>query len=340
MFALLVLSCSLAAAVTMFSPHAAAAAAAGIALGLGIVVLEILNSYANYSPLILLALLYLTLMAGQSRMIYIRFSRAWQLEQDREELIARLTAAHEQALAASKAKSEFLANMSHELRTPLNAIIGFSDIVRSRTFGDDTARYSQYAGFINQSGQHLLGLIGDILDLAKIEAGRKKLQQEPIDLGSLVCDEVTRVGERAAAKGISVSSNLPAALPLLHADLQSVRQILAHLLSNAVKFTPHGGKVVVAVVLNASEEIELSVSDNGVGISPEEQRFLFERFGQNNAQTTTAERGTGLGLAIVKGLVDMHHARIRLHTELGNGTHIAIIFPAESTLPNVQQRVA
>ena len=340
MFALLVLSCSLAAAVTMFSPHAATAVAAGSALGLGMIVLEFLNTYFTLSPLIVLALLYLTMMGGQSRMIYNRFGRSWQLEKDREELIARLIAAHEQAVAASKAKSEFLANMSHELRTPLNAIIGFSDIVRSRTFGDDGARYSQYAGFINQSGQHLLRLIGDILDLAKIDAGRKKLQQEPIDLGSLIADEVARAAEQAAAKGTAVSANLPAALPLLHADLQSVRQILGHLLSNAVKFTAPDGKVVVSALLNANDEIELSVSDNGVGIAPQDQPFLFERFGQNTAQITTAERGTGLGLAIVKGLVDMHRGRIRLESELGQGTHISVIFPADSTLPNLQQRVA
>jgi signal transduction histidine kinase len=284
--------------------------------------------------------LYLTMMAGQSRMIYGRFSRSWELEQDREELIARLTAAHEQAVAASKAKSEFLANMSHELRTPLNAIIGFSDIVRSRTFGEDAARYSQYAGFINQSGQHLLRLIGDILDLAKIDAGRKKLQQEPIDLGSLVGDEVARAAEQAAEKGTTVSANLPPALPLLHADLQSVRQILAHLLSNAVKFTPPGGKIAVSALLNANDEVELSVSDNGLGIAPQDQPFLFERFGQTSPQITRAERGTGLGLAIVKGLVDMHRGRIRLESELGQGTHITVIFPADSTLPNLQQRVA
>ena len=339
-FPLLILSCSLAAAVTMFSPHAATAAATGIALGLAIVLLEILNSYFTFSPLIVLALLYLTMMAGQSRMIYGRFSRSWELEQDREELIARLTAAHEQAVAASKAKSEFLANMSHELRTPLNAIIGFSDIVRSRTFGEDAARYSQYAGFINQSGQHLLRLIGDILDLAKIDAGRKKLQQEPIDLGSLIGDEVARAAEQAAEKGTTVSASLPPALPLLHADLQSVRQILAHLLSNAVKFTPPGGKIAVSALLNANDEVELSVSDNGLGIAPQDQPFLFERFGQTSPQITRAERGTGLGLAIVKGLVDMHRGRIRLESELGQGTHITVIFPADSTLPNLQQRVA
>jgi len=339
-FALLVLSCSLAAAVTMFSPHAATATITGIALGLGIIQLEVLNTYYTYSPLIVLALLYMTMMAVQSRMIYARFNRSWELEHDREELIARLTAAHGQTLAASKAKSEFLANMSHELRTPLNAIIGFSDIVRCRTFGDDTARYSQYAGFINQSGHHLLKLIGDILDLAKIDAGKKKLQQEPIDLGSLVYDEVARVSEQASTKGTTVSIQLPAALPLLHADLQSLRQILAQLLSNAVKFTQPGGKVAVSVALNANDEIELSVSDDGVGIPPEDQAFLFDRFGQSTAQITTAERGTGLGLAIVKGLVDMHRGRIRVQSALGEGTNIAVIFPAESTLPSLQQRVA
>jgi signal transduction histidine kinase len=251
-----------------------------------------------------------------------------------------LRQAHEQAVAASRAKSEFLANMSHELRTPLNAIIGFSDIVRSKAFGDTTEKYSEYGGFIHQSGHHLLNLISDILDLAKIEAGRKTLHPEPIDVMGLVIDEARLAGESAALKGVSVAPILPRNLPLLEGDLHAVRQILSNLLSNAVKFTPSGGKIQVSVALNAAHEIELCVSDTGLGIAAEDQAHIFERFGLGQPEVTTAERGSGLGLPIVKGLVDMHQARLRLESALGQGTRITVTFPAASTLPDGKLRVA
>jgi signal transduction histidine kinase len=330
-FPLLILSCTLAAAMTMFAPHAGTAAGAALALFAAIIVLEIMNSYDTHSPLIVLALVYMAMMAVQGRMIYARFDKSWQLEQDREELIRNLRLAHEKALAASKAKSEFLANMSHELRTPLNAIIGFSDLVRTRTFGDAPERYCEYGGFIHQSGQHLLALIGGILELAKIEAGRKELQKEPIDLMGLVRDEAALAQESAAGKGLHVIPRLPRSLPLLNADLHAVRQILANLLSNAVKFTPPGGEIDVFAALNEAGEIELCVCDKGVGIAAEDQANLFNQFGRANPQVTSAQRGTGLGLPIVKGLVDMHGGRIRLQSELGEGTSITVIFPAAST---------
>ena len=340
MFSLLILSCSLAVVTTMFSPHAAAAAGAFFAIALPIFVLEFMNSYNMYSPLFTLAFLYMVLMAVQSYTIHSRFDNAWHLEQDREDLIKKLRVAHEEAVAASKAKSEFLANMSHELRTPLNAIIGFSDIVRTKAFGDKADRYSEYGGFIHQSGHLLLSLIGNILDLAKIEAGRKVLQQEPIDLMSLVLDEARLTNEKAAAKGVSVLPLLPRSLPLLRADLHAVRQILANLLSNAVKFTPEGGRIEVSVVLNAAREIELCVSDTGIGIALEDHAHLFDRFGQGRPDITTAERGSGLGLPIVKGLVDMHGGRIHLASALGQGTSVTIVFPAASTLDSPSLRVA
>jgi len=294
-----------------------------------------------------LAMLYTVLMVFQACAMHSRFLRTWRLERDREQLIETLhqakresDRAHELALLASKAKSEFLANMSHELRTPLNAIIGFSDIVRTRAFGDQPERYSEYGGFINQSGHHLLELISDILELAKIEAGRKKLHYEPIDLMSLILDEVSRAAAKGAPKGVVISADLPDTLPLLHADLHAMRQVLANLLSNAVKFTPGPGSVTASCLVNKAGEIELMVADTGIGIAEEEQAFLFERFGHLSSQITTADRGSGLGLPIVKGLVDMHRAQIRLQSTLGQGTSIAVVFPAESTLTTVQQRVA
>ena len=339
-FPLLVLSCSLAAAATMFSPHAATAASAALALSAAIIVVEFMNSYDTYSPLIMLVLVYMAMMGVQGGMIHVRFNTSWQLEQDREQLIRNLRLAHEQALAASRAKSEFLANMSHELRTPLNAIIGFSDIVKSKTFGNAVERYCEYGGFINQSGHHLLALIGDILELAKIESGRKELLQEPIDLGSLFVDEVRLAKKEAAAKNVGVAAVLPHALPLLQADLRAMRQVLANLLSNAVKFTPPGGTIEVSAALNADGGIEIRVADTGVGIAPADRAHLFDRFGQTTPEVTSAHRGSGLGLPIVKGLVDMHGGRIHVESELGEGTSVTVAFPAERTLPGGERRVA
>ncbi len=331
-FPLLILSCSLAAATTMFSPHAATAFAAAFALFAAITTLEFANSYYTYSLLIVLALVYMTMMGIQSRMIHARFHRSWQLEHDREDLIGNLRIAHERALAASRAKSEFLANMSHELRTPLNAIIGFSDIVQTRAFGNAPDRYSEYGGFINQSGHHLLAMIDDILDLAKIEAGCKKLDRAPVDLAGVVLEQVHLANARAQEKDVGVVAVLPSVCPLLNADLRAMQQILANLVSNAVKFTPPGGGIEVRVRVNEAREVELTVADTGVGIRPEELPRLFDRFGQMDPAVTTGQRGSGLGLPIVKGLVDMHGGRIRLDSQVGQGTTITVVFPAECTM--------
>jgi signal transduction histidine kinase len=329
---LLVLSCSLAAAVTMFAPHAATATGAAMALCAAITVLEFRNSYGTYSPLITLAALYMAVMVGQGGIIHLRFNKAWRLEQDRENLIKDLQFAHEGAVKASRAKSEFLANMSHELRTPLNAIIGFSDIVKTKAFGNAAERYSEYGGFINQSGHHLLAMISNILELAKIEAGRKTLYQEPVDVIGVVQDALQRAEAKATEKRVIIQSTLPRTLPLLRADMHAVQQILAHLVSNAVKFTQAGGQVEISAALTVAGEIAFTVVDTGIGIPPEDQPYVFDRFGQAVPEITTAHRGTGLGLPIVKGLADMHGARLALDSQLGEGTRVTIIFPAASTL--------
>jgi two-component system cell cycle sensor histidine kinase PleC len=347
LFGVLIIACTLAGVSMRFAPHAAAVAGPMALLSTLMIVMETIHGSTRIMALFQLTLLYTALMLFQACATHHRSNRTWRLERDRELLIDNLhraklesDRAHEQALAASKAKSEFLANMSHELRTPLNAIIGFSDLVRTRTFGDAPERYCEYGGFIHQSGQHLLALIGGILELAKIEAGRKELQKEPIDLMGLVRDEAALAQESAAGKGLHVIPRLPRSLPLLNADLHAVRQILANLLSNAVKFTPPGGEIDVFAALNEAGEIELCVCDKGVGIAAEDQANLFNQFGRANPQVTSAQRGTGLGLPIVKGLVDMHGGRIRLQSELGEGTSITVIFPAASTFDRAKLHAA
>jgi two-component system cell cycle sensor histidine kinase PleC len=339
-FALLILSCTLAAAATLFSAHLASAAAAMFAISLGIAVLELINSYYTGSPLLTLAFVYVGLMTVQCYAIHARFEKAWRLEHDREQLIKNLRVARDAAVSASRAKSEFLANMSHELRTPLNAIIGFSDIVRTKAFGDSSDKYAEYGGFIHQSGNRLLELIGDILDLARIEAGRKMLQREPVNVDDLIADELTRRSETAAARGVELVHLREHPVPLLFADLQAVRQVLDNLVSNAIKFTPKGGRVSLGASLNHQGEIALRVADTGLGIAREEQARIFDRFGSGRPEITTAQRGTGLGLQIVKGLVDMHGGRIELHSVLGEGTCVTIIFPAASTAATPVRSVA
>jgi len=347
MYGVIIVSCTLAGISVRFAPHAASAAGPMALLSLLMIVMESIHGSTRIMAFFQLTLVYTTLMLLQACAMHLRFTNTWRLERDRELLIdtlrkakAESDRAREQALAASRAKSEFLANMSHELRTPLNAIIGFSDIVKSKTFGNAVERYCEYGGFINQSGHHLLALIGDILELAKIESGRKELLQEPIDLGSLVVDEVRRAKAEAAAKNVGVAAVLPHALPLLQADLRAMRQVLANLLSNAVKFTPPGGTIEVSAALNADGGIEIRVADTGVGIAPADRAHLFDRFGQTTPEVTSAHRGSGLGLPIVKGLVDMHGGRIHVESELGEGTSITVAFPAERTLPGGERRVA
>ena len=347
LLAVLVLACTLAAASGMFAWHATAGVVSLATISAFALGIEFVSGYGKHLRLFQLLVLYVTMIVAQACMHHVRFYRSRRLEQDRELLIEDLRQAKDeadnaraQAVAASKAKSEFLANMSHELRTPLNAIIGFSDIVRTRAFGDSD-KYPEYGGFIHQSGHHLLALISDILDLAKIEAGRKGLLAEPIDVTGVVLDEVRAVQEKAAAKDVSVTAVLPRQLPLLNADIHAVRQILNNLLSNAVKYTPPGGSVEVSLALNTAGEIELCVSDTGIGIGPEDQTQLFDRLGHGRPDViTTAERGTGLGLPIVKGLVEMHRGRVNLDSEVGQGTRMTVIFPAESTIKTDKLLVA
>jgi signal transduction histidine kinase len=227
---------------------------------------------------------------------------------------------------ANRHKSEFLANMSHELRTPLNAIIGFSEVLDERYFGELNPKQAEYVKDIHSSGKHLLQLINDILDLSKIEAGRMELEVGDFDLPAALQNAMTLVRERAQRHGIALGLDVDPSLGSFRADERKFKQIMLNLLSNAVKFTPEGGKVGVAAKLNGSA-VEVSVSDTGVGIAPEDQAIVFEEFRQVGRDYTRKAEGTGLGLALTRRFVELHGGAISLSSTVGKGSTFTFTLP-------------
>jgi len=231
---------------------------------------------------------------------------------------------YEAVETASRHKSEFLATMSHELRTPLNAIIGFSQVLKERMFGELNAAQAEYVDDILSSGEHLLNLINDILDLAKVEAGRMELQPTRFDLPGLLENAMTMVRERATRQGVSLTTATDPSVGLLEGDERKLKQILFNLLSNAVKFTPEGGRVTLAAIADDGQ-VEISVRDTGVGISAEDQVRIFEEFYQAGPGTT--HEGTGLGLALTRRLVELHRGRLSVESEPGVGSTFTVRLP-------------
>jgi signal transduction histidine kinase len=217
--------------------------------------------------------------------------------------------------------------MSHELRTPLNAILGFSETIYTGAIGRE--KHEEYARIIHQSGHHLLTLINDILDLAKIEAGGLKLRERDVDIAHLIGDCVPLMEVRARDGEIALRTELARDLPLVRADERALKQVLLNLLSNAVKFTPPGGSVSCFARLAADGAPEFGVRDTGVGIAEDDQERVFQNFGQGRHDVVTIDKGTGLGLPIVKGLVEAHGGEVRLESRIGEGTTVTVRLPAE-----------
>jgi two-component system, cell cycle sensor histidine kinase PleC len=238
--------------------------------------------------------------------------------------------ARRRAEAANIAKSRFLAQMSHELRTPLNAILGFSEVMKTEVFGEHSvAAYKEYSSDIHNSGVHLLGLINEILDLSRIEAGRYELNEESVSLVAIVEDCHHLLKLRASNRGIIIHEVFEAELPRLWADERAIRQICLNLLSNAIKFTPPAGEIWLKVGWTASGGQYISVKDTGAGIPEEEIPIVLASFGQGSNSIKSAEQGAGLGLPIAKSLVDLHGGTFNLKSKLRIGTEVIVTFPPE-----------
>jgi signal transduction histidine kinase len=243
-----------------------------------------------------------------------------------------LRVAKEGAEAANRTKSEFLANMSHELRTPLNAVIGFSEMIKVEMFGPVTERYRGYADDIYNSGTHLLGLINEILDLSKLEAGQFELHEEEIDLAGTVEASLNLVEAQAQKSKIQVSTALDPKVCMIRADDRRMRQILINLLSNAVKFTPEGGKVQVSSLLK-NDGLAIQVSDTGIGIAAEDMAKVMTSFGQVESRVSRKYEGSGLGLPLAKHLVELHGGTLTIQSQVDVGTTVTVMLPSNRIVP-------
>lgn len=236
--------------------------------------------------------------------------------------------AKDTAELANRSKSEFLANMSHEVRTPLNAIMGFSEVMKNEVFGAlGHARYREYADDILQSGIHLLELINDILDLARVEAGKLDLYPEDVDVEQAMRSCLRLTGERAEHGGLTLELNVARDLPLLSADERKLKQIFLNLLTNAVKFTPAGGRVTAGIDHDGAGGVTIAVADTGIGIPTDQIPKALSAFGQVDSALTRKVEGTGLGLPLTKSLVELHGGWLDIESTVGIGTTVTVHFP-------------
>ncbi|MBS0471448.1 MAG: hypothetical protein JSR60_10285 [Proteobacteria bacterium] len=251
---------------------------------------------------------------------------ARELEETRDEALRKRF----EAETANASKTAFLANMSHELRTPLNAILGFSEIIAQECFGPvGSQRYKEYAGDIHSSGAHLLSLINDLLDVAKIEAGKMEIAPHPLDSKRTFDIALKLIGAKARERNQTLAIDVAPNCPPLYADERALKQILINLVSNAVKFTPEGGKIIVRGELARCGGFQISVQDNGPGIPREKLDKIFTPFSQVDNRYDRQAGGTGLGLALVRGLAELHGGRAWLESELGKGCCAYVVLPAE-----------
>ncbi|MDH7796247.1 MULTISPECIES: ATP-binding protein [unclassified Beijerinckia] len=296
-------------------------------------------------PLTIMAAATPIYFAVLAKRLYASTLDSLSLRMEKDELIAELEAqkmnsdeARRRAEEANLAKSRFLATMSHELRTPLNAILGFSEVMQNELFGQHAVpAYREYASDIHTSGEHLLKLINEILDLSRVEAGRVDLREESISIAHIVEDCQHLLSMRAQKRGINVVNSVEANLPRLWADERAVRQVALNLLTNAIKFTPQGGTVTIKVGWTAAGGQYVSIRDTGPGIPPEEIPVVLSSFGRGSMAHKNADEGSGLGLPIVKGLIELHGGTFVLKSEVRVGTEVIVIFPPERVMDALPQ---
>jgi signal transduction histidine kinase/DNA-binding response OmpR family regulator len=251
---------------------------------------------------------------------------------DRRQLIVQLEHSNRALIEANRHKSVFLANMSHELRTPLNAVIGFSELLTDAREGQfDEATRKRFQSQILTSGKHLLGLINDILDLSKVEAGQMELRMQTVSVAEVVDQVVTTVEPLVAKKNIQVEANVAQAGDIV-VDAGKLKQMLLNLVSNAIKFTPEGGKVTIAALRDA-ERMEISVADTGIGIAEEDQRQIFQEFHQVDQGPGRKHEGTGLGLALTRRFAILHGGDVRVHSSLNKGSVFTLVLPVQAPRP-------
>ncbi len=251
----------------------------------------------------------------------------------REHREAELKAARDAAESANRAKTAFLSNMSHELRTPLNAINGFSEIMSMQLYGPlGDSRYLDHAQHINFSGNHLLAIINDILDISKVEAGKADLKLEDVDLTAAIINSLELVKKQAERKRLQIIKELDADLPDVRADRRRIQQVLLNLISNAVKFTPDGGTVKLSAHADGDRGVEIAIADSGIGIAQDQLESVLKPFGQVESALTRQYDGTGLGLTLAKALVELHGGRLDIRSELNVGTQASFTLPPSLVL--------
>jgi len=299
------------------------------------------TGFIDFDLRILEATVIVTVLVGLPIIVYAQITiQALNVSRRAlRQMTERLAWALDNAERANEAKSHFLANMSHELRTPLNAIIGFSDILRNQRFGEiGNPRYREYAADINESGMHLLSIINDILDLSKIEAGSASTADEvEFDVDAVIESAEHMVRMLAERGSVTLFVQKPEVSVRLVGVERMVRQILVNVLSNAVKFTDAGGAVSLSASLRSNGSFAISISDTGIGMSPEEVKLALTPFGQADSSLSRKHAGTGLGLPLAKAMMELHKGRLMVRSVPGKGTTVILVFPAER-VAGVSQR--
>jgi signal transduction histidine kinase len=311
-------------------------ASALVVLGFGVRLEETTLQVAVVSHAIALLAVWGTaaaLIAAKRAQAAQRRARA-KLETRLRELSGALTAARVEAEIANRSRSEFFAMMGHELRTPLNAIIGFSEIIKDEIFGPvGSARYREYMHDINDSGHHLLDMVNDLLNIARIEVGNNEVEDQVLAVSEMVAASLAEFADQAAAGGVALDSDIPVELPNLRADPDKLRQMLGHLLSNAIKFTEPGGRVTLGVWPDLDSgpdsDFVFQVVDTGIGMALKDIPVALAPFGQVKNALRQRHEGSGLGLTLTKALAELHGGSLDVQSEPGVGTTVTLRFPAE-----------